>query len=49
MKEYKMIEVEKKDAEEAMNYMAKDGWEVVSVACWNNVKICLLITFSKEK
>ncbi|MBE6935955.1 MAG: DUF4177 domain-containing protein [Ruminococcaceae bacterium] len=48
MKEYKVLEVRKKEAERVMNEMAKKGWEVVSVAYWNQWQICLLITFSRE-
>lgn len=49
MKEYKMMETSKKKAEQLMNEMAKQGWEVVSVTYWNNFKLCLLITFCKER
>jgi hypothetical protein len=49
MKEYKILEVKKKEAEKVMNDMAKEGWEVVSVNYWNAWKISLMITFSKEK
>lgn len=48
MKEYRIVEVSKRKAEQVMNDMAKQGWEVVSVAYWNAWKICLLITFSRE-
>ena len=30
MKEYKILEVKKNEAEKVMNDMAKEGWEVVS-------------------
>lgn len=49
MKEYKILEVNKKEAEKLMNNMAKEGWEVVSVNYWNMWKVSLMITFSKEK
>ncbi len=49
MKEYKIIEVKKNEAEETMNEMAKKGWEVVSVNYWNMWKVTLMITFAKEK
>ena len=49
MKEYKMLEVPKKDGEKVMNEMAQLGWEVVSMTCWNNWTIKLLITFAREK
>lgn len=48
MKEYKVVETSKKNAEQLMNDMAKQGWEVVSLTYWNMWKCCLLITFSKE-
>lgn len=48
MKEYKVVEARKKNAERVMNDMAMQGWEVVSVTYWNMWNICLLITFSKE-
>ena len=49
MKEYKVMEIKKNQAEKLMNEMAKQGWEVVSVTYWNGWKLCLLITFSKDK
>jgi len=49
MKEYKIIEVKKNEAEETMNQMAKEGWEVVSVNYWSMWKVTLMITFAKEK
>lgn len=49
MKEYKVIETRKSQAEYLMNEMAKQGWEVVSMTYWNAWKISLLITFAKDK
>ena len=51
MKEYKIIETKKNEAEQIMNEMSKQGWEVVSVTHWRNAwaMMFLLITFSKEK
>ena len=49
MKEYKIIETTKNKAEEVMNDMAKQGWEVVSVNFWNMWKVSLMITFSRGK
>lgn len=49
MKEYKLIEIEKDQAEQLMNDMAKQGWEVVSVNFWSKWKVCLMITFAREK
>lgn len=48
MKEYKVIETKKNQAEQLMNEMAKQGWEVVSMTYWNGWKVSLLITFSKN-
>jgi len=48
MKQYKVVETPKRRAEQVMNDMAREGWEVVSVTYWNGWKLCLLITFSKE-
>jgi len=48
MKEYKVVETNKKNAEHVMNDMAKQGWEVVSLTYWNAWKLCLLITFVRE-
>lgn len=48
MKEYRMLEAGKEEAEALMNQMAREGWEVVSVTYWNGWKLCLLITFSRE-
>jgi hypothetical protein len=48
MKEYKVVETKKKNAEQIMNDMAKQGWEVVSLTYWSAWSICLLITFSRE-
>ena len=45
MKEYKIVEVKRAKAENVMNDMAKQGWEVVSTTCWGAY---LVITFSKE-
>lgn len=49
MKEYKLIETPQKDAEQLMNDMAQHGWEVVSVNFWSKWKVCLMITFAREK
>jgi len=49
MKEYKIVESSKRDAERIMNEMAQQGWEVVSMTYWNMWKLCLLITFSRER
>ena len=49
MKEYKVMETSKNSAEKLMNEMAAQGWEVVSMTYWNMWKICLLITFSRDK
>ena len=48
MKEYRMLETGKEEAEALMNRMAREGWEVVSVTYWNSWKLCLLITFSRK-
>lgn len=50
MKEYK-VELAKnaENAEEIMNRLTKDGWEVVSTAYWYNFKCGLAITFVREK
>ena len=47
MKEYKVPEA-KKDAEQLMNDMAQDSWEVIDVTYWTYWKTCLLITFARE-
>ena len=50
MKEYKVIETTKRNAEQLMNEMMQQGWEVVSMTCWRKlVSFSLLITFSKDK
>ena len=49
MKEYKVLETSKGNAQQLMNEMAKKGWEVVSVTYWSCWKLCLLITFSRDK
>ena len=49
MKEYKMIECSKRDAEMNMNVMAAQGWELVSVTYWSMWGICLLLTFVRER
>ncbi len=50
MKEYKVVEVRERElAEKTMNEMAKDGWEVVSTNFWNVWKVCIMITFVREK
>lgn len=48
MKEYRMLETRKGEAEALMNRMAREGWEVVGVTYWSAWKLCLLITFSRE-
>ena len=48
-KEYKIVETSKKKAEQMMNDMAEQGWQVVCMTYWNAWKLCLLITFSREK
>jgi len=49
MKEYKLVETSREKAEEVMNDMAKQGWEVVSLTALNMWTVSLLITFSKEE
>ena len=50
MKEYKIIETSKRNAEKLMNEMTKQGWEVVSTSLWRKLlTYSLLIIFSKEK
>ena len=44
MKEYRMLETRKGEAEALMNRMAREGWEVVGVTYWSAWKLCLLIT-----
>ena len=48
MKEYKVIETKKNQAETIMNEMAAQGWEVVSMTYWNAWKISLLITLTYQ-
>ena len=48
MREYKIIEARKRDAERIMNEMARAGWQVVSVTYWSYWNICLLITLTRE-
>lgn len=48
MKKYKIVEVDKCDAEKTMNDMAAQGWEVVSMTYWNFFTVSLLIVFSRE-
>ncbi len=48
MKEYKIVETKKKNAQQTMNDMAKQGWEVVSLTYWSYWSVSLLITFSRE-
>lgn len=49
MKEYKVIETRRHNAEKLMNEMAKQGWEVVSTTHWIKlISHALLITFAKE-
>ena len=49
MKEYKVIESSKSEAEMNMNVMAAQGWELHSVTYWNMWGICLLLTFVRER
>lgn len=49
MKEYKVMEARKSQAEQLMNDMARQGWEVVSVTYWSYWTIRLLITFARER
>ena len=48
MKEYKIVEVKKAQAEKTMNEMAKQGWEVVSFTAWNNWRVSIMIAFSRD-
>lgn len=48
MKEYRIVEVRKAQAEGTMNEMAKQGWEVVSFTAWNDWKVSIMITFARE-
>ena len=48
MKEYRVLDVSKSNAEKTINDMAKNRWEVVAVTYWYNWKISLVITFSKN-
>ena len=50
MKEYKIIETRKWNAEKLMNKMVEQGWEVVSTSLWRKLlSYSLLIIFSREK
>ena len=49
MKEYKMIECQKAEAEMNMNVMAAQGWELHSVSYWTKWNVCLLLTFERER
>ena len=49
MKEYKVVETSKHRAQQLMNDMAQQGWEVVSMTYWSMWKVSLLITFSRSK
>lgn len=51
MKQYRIIEVTKSDAEYVMNDMSRNGWEVVSTSLdvWSHLKPYLIITFSKTE
>ncbi len=49
MKEYKVVEAFVDQAEDLMNQMAKEGWEVVSVTDWKTFVLKLLIVFAREK
>lgn len=50
MFEYKVIEYKKpKFMEEDMNKMAKDGWRVISTACWHCNLVTMVVTYEREK
>ena len=50
MKEYKVIGAKNlQQAEEKMNEMAVQGWEVVNTSYYYGMKIVIVITFSREK
>ena len=49
MKEYKVIESSKSEAEQNMNVMAAQGWTLHSVTYWNCWGVCLLLTFEREQ
>ncbi len=49
MKEYKLIEAKRNDAEMVMNWMAEQGWEVIATSYWTSWSQTLLITFAKER
>ncbi len=50
MKEYRVIETgSAKEAENAMNGMAQDGWTVKAVTYWQKWTYRLVITFEREK
>lgn len=48
MKQYKVVETNKKNAEDIMNDMARQGWRVVSMTYWSYWNVSLLITFERE-
>ncbi len=50
MKEYKVEHAKsEKQAEEIMNALAKEGWQVISTALWYKGRVGLAITFEREK
>lgn len=49
MKEYKVMESSKSEAEMNMNVMAAQGWELHSVTYCTKGDICLLLTFVRER
>ena len=49
MKEYKIVDTKKNDAESVMNEMARQGWEVVSTTYYHGGwKPVIMITFSRD-
>ena len=50
MKEYKVFGAKSlQKAEDKMNEMAQEGWEVIDTCYFYGLQVCVMVTFAREK
>ena len=48
MKEYKVMEVRKRNLEKTINEMSKEGWYFAGMSYWSYWRIRLVVVFTRE-
>jgi hypothetical protein len=48
MKEYRIVEVRKRNLEKTINEMSKEGWDFAGMSYWSYWRIRLVVVFVRE-